>query len=68
MHDLLLGIPGLGPEGLRKLAEFWAHGGAKAGVPPPETSHLDCPECYLKELSASRAACGPNAPSPGLAP
>lgn len=35
MHDLLLGIPGLGPEGLRKLAEFWAHGGAKAGVPPP---------------------------------
>lgn len=36
MHDLLLGIPGLGPEGLRKLAEFWAHGGAKAGVPPPQ--------------------------------
>lgn len=32
MHDLFLGIPGLGLEGLRKLAEFWAHGGAEARV------------------------------------
>lgn len=60
---LLLGIPGLGPEGGRgKLAGFWAHGGAEAGVISQK------PLARPPLRPASTAARGPHAATPSRAP